>query len=67
MNKPQFKLLPCIFCTIGFNAYVAGHKIVCSTLDKFGANKELSSASKEGSGELTTTDFHHAKVDFKDH
>ena len=34
MKKPEFKLLPCVFCTIGFNCYVAGHKIVFATYQK---------------------------------
>tara|TARA_R110001592_G_scaffold76227_1_gene230214 strand:+ start:1212 stop:1385 length:174 start_codon:yes stop_codon:yes gene_type:complete len=34
MKKPEFKLLPCIFCTVGFNCYVAGHKIVSATYQK---------------------------------
>jgi len=31
MNKPEFKLLPCVFCTLGYNAYVAGHRFVYKT------------------------------------
>ncbi len=31
MSKPEFKLLPCVFCTIGYNGYVAGHKLVSKT------------------------------------
>jgi hypothetical protein len=27
MEMKAFKLLPCIFCTIGYNCYVAGHNI----------------------------------------
>ena len=34
MDKPEYKLLPCIFCTIGFNCYVAGHKMVAATYHK---------------------------------
>ena len=34
MKKPEFKLLPCIFCTLGFNCYVAGHKVVSATYQK---------------------------------
>ncbi len=33
-KKPEFKLLPCVFCTIGFNCYVAGHKLVSAAYDK---------------------------------
>jgi hypothetical protein len=32
MNKPEYQLLPCIFCTIGYNGYVAGHKLVSKTV-----------------------------------
>tara|TARA_R110001583_G_C5588099_1_gene403515 strand:+ start:405 stop:584 length:180 start_codon:yes stop_codon:yes gene_type:complete len=34
MKKPEFKLLPCVFCTIGFNCYVAGHKVISATYQK---------------------------------
>jgi hypothetical protein len=34
MSKPQFKVFSCIFCTIGYNTYVAGHKLVCGTYDR---------------------------------
>lgn len=40
MKKPEFKLLPCIFCTIGFNCYVAGHKAVSAAYQKI-ADKKL--------------------------
>ena len=28
MKKLEHKILPCIFCTIGFNCYVAGNNLV---------------------------------------
>ena len=28
MSKPEFKSFPCIFCTIGFNSYVAVNKLL---------------------------------------
>jgi len=28
MNKPEFKLLPCVFCTLGYNTYVAGYRLI---------------------------------------
>jgi hypothetical protein len=34
MKKPEFTLLPCIFCTIGFNCYVVGHKVASATYQK---------------------------------
>jgi len=27
MKTKAFKLLPCIFCTIGYNCYIAGHNV----------------------------------------
>jgi len=38
------QIFPCIFCTIGFNCYVAGHKLISATykITKKGA-KELNS------------------------
>lgn len=39
MTKPEFKLLPCVFCTIGFNCYVVGHKIVSSAYQTFDNKK----------------------------
>lgn len=41
MTKPEFKLFPCVFCTIGFNCYVAGHKIVASAYDKFSEKNKI--------------------------
>lgn len=26
-SKPEFKLFPCIFCTLGFNSYIAVRKL----------------------------------------
>jgi len=34
LAKPEFKLLPCVFCTIGFNSYVAVNKLANVTLKK---------------------------------
>ena len=28
MSDPKFKLLPCVFCTLGYNSYVVGHKLL---------------------------------------
>ena len=28
MAKPEFQLFPCIVCTLGYNTYVAGHRLV---------------------------------------
>jgi len=42
MKKPEYKLLPCIFCTIGFNCYVAGHKMVSMTYHKLSKKEETS-------------------------
>ncbi len=32
MNKPEFKLFPCIFCTLGFNSYIAVRKLAGATV-----------------------------------
>lgn len=34
MEKLEHKLLPCIFCTIGLNCYVAGHNLVQASIQK---------------------------------
>ncbi len=34
MKTPEFKVLPCVICTIGFNSYVAGHKLFFSSRRK---------------------------------
>lgn len=34
MSKPEFKLLPCVFCTIGFNSYVAVNKLTVAATKK---------------------------------
>jgi hypothetical protein len=39
MKKPEFKLLPCIFCTIGFNSFVAGHRIISTSYKALSGNK----------------------------
>lgn len=31
MSQPDYNIFPCIFCTIGFNCYVAGHKLIAAT------------------------------------
>ncbi|PCI58570.1 MAG: hypothetical protein COB35_13530 [Gammaproteobacteria bacterium] len=33
MSKPEFKLLPCVFCTLGYNTYVAGYRMVSKTAE----------------------------------
>ncbi len=38
-NKPEYKLLPCVFCTIGYNCYVASHKALTTTVKYFNGNK----------------------------
>lgn len=52
MTKPEFKLLPCVFCTIGFNCYVVGHKVVSATYKKMtGKNEE-----KQGEASYNNTE-----------
>jgi len=31
MKTKEFKLLPCIFCTIGYNCYVVGYNVTAKT------------------------------------
>lgn len=49
MSKPEFKLFPCVFCTIGFNGYVATRKLISATADAFNGNdnKQLSVKQSE--------------------
>lgn len=41
MDKPEFKLLPCIFCTIVFNSYVAVKKLASAAGNKLSPKTEL--------------------------
>jgi len=34
MKKLEYKLLPCVFCTIGLNSYIVGHNLVHTTMQK---------------------------------
>jgi hypothetical protein len=34
MKEPDFELQPCIFCTIGYNCFVAGYKTLAATRRK---------------------------------
>jgi len=40
MKKLEYKLLPCIFCTIGLNSYVAGNNLLHATVQKFTHNDD---------------------------
>ncbi len=44
MKTPEFKVLPCVICTIGFNSYVASHKLFFSRYRKIA---KLSNDEKE--------------------
>lgn len=39
MKKLEYKLLPCVFCTIGLNCYVVGHNLVQASVQKLMNNK----------------------------
>lgn len=39
MTKLEHKILPCVFCTIGFNCYVAGNNLVNASVKHFTKNK----------------------------
>lgn len=45
MKKLDHKLLPCIFCTIGLNCYVAGHNLVHASVKKLTGHKNLDSTN----------------------
>ena len=47
MDKPEFKLLPCIFCTIGFNSYVAVRKLATAAGNKLAPKTELLSKEQD--------------------
>ena len=34
MAGPTFKLLPCVFCTLGYNSYVAAYKTLVAISPK---------------------------------
>ncbi|NQZ81177.1 MAG: hypothetical protein HRT52_09200 [Colwellia sp.] len=42
MKRLEYKLLPCVFCTIGFNCCVAGHKMASMTYHKLSKKEETS-------------------------
>ncbi|NQZ09650.1 MAG: hypothetical protein HRT35_21070 [Algicola sp.] len=46
MSKPKFKMFPCIFCTVGYNTYVAGHKLVCGTYDRLSGQSNKPAATQ---------------------
>lgn len=39
MKKLEHKILPCVFCTIGLNCYVAGHNLVHAGVHKLTNHK----------------------------
>jgi len=39
MKKLEYKVLPCIFCTIGLNCYVVGHNLVHAGVNKLTNHK----------------------------
>ena len=51
MKKLEYKLLPCIFCTIGVSCYVTGHNLIHASVQKLTnhRNKALTN-NKEGHG-----------------
>jgi hypothetical protein len=44
MSKLEFKAFSCIFCTIGYNCYVAGHKLVVGGYEKLTKTDEQKNA-----------------------
>jgi len=53
MKKLEYKLLPCIFCTIGLNCYVAGHNLVHASVRKLTNHKNKGVASNNKNYILT--------------
>lgn len=61
MKKLEYKVLPCIFCTIGLNCYVAGHNLVKASINKltnhkkkeYVSNNEQPIVSKNNDGKTT--------------
>jgi len=47
MSKPEFKLLPCVFCTIGFNSYVAVNKLVTKVSKKIRQSNDKTTSDSE--------------------
>lgn len=48
MKKLEYKLLPCVFCTIGLNSYIIGHNLVQVAMKKCFTNKKATpSINKE--------------------
>lgn len=40
MKKLEYKLLPCVFCTIGLNFFVVGHNLVQASIQKLTHHNE---------------------------
>ena len=53
MKTKSFKLFPCVFCTIGYNCYVAGHNVTA---------KGYQSLVKRQSKKLTTEEAKESDV-----
>lgn len=47
MSKLEYKLLPCVFCTIGFNSYVAVNKLAFATSNKLKGQKAPTDSGNE--------------------
>lgn len=47
MSKAEFKLLPCVFCTIGFNSYVAVNKLATKVSKKIKQSSDKKSSDNE--------------------
>jgi hypothetical protein len=53
MKKLEYKLLPCIFCTIGRNCYVVGHNLVHASVQKLTTHKNKDFANNKGDYAVT--------------
>jgi hypothetical protein len=55
MKKLEYKLLPCVFCTIGLNSYIVGHNLVHATMQKLFNNAESSTLQEQVNTQKTDT------------
>jgi len=52
MKKLEYKLLPCVFCTIGLNSYIVGHNLVHATMQKLFNDAESSRLKEQSSAQM---------------
>ena len=55
MEKLEYKILPCIFCTIGRSCYVAGHNLVHAGVNKLATHKSRNNIDSNKNSPLVGT------------